>query len=175
MSIDLGDAVPADLPALVEIQNQAVRETTASWSYQPVDLEGRIAWLGEKQARGHPVIVARRGSEVLGYAYYGPFRAFDGYLHTVENSVYVRPDLQRQGVGARLLEALIVRATGCGLHAMVAAIEAGNAPSIRLHARAGFAEVGRLPQVGAKFGRWLDLVLMQRMLNDAERPPGQGM
>jgi len=172
MSIELGDAAEADLPALVEIQNHAVRETTASWSYQSVDIEGRKAWLAEKAAKGHPVIVARRGGEVLGYAYYGPYRPWDGYLHTVENSVYVRTDVHRQGVGARLLDALIARAKAADLHVMVAAIEAGNAPSIQLHAKAGFTEVGRLPQVGAKFGRWLDLVLMQRMLNDAANPPG---
>jgi L-amino acid N-acyltransferase YncA len=172
MSIELADLTGADLPAVVEIQNQAVRETTASWSYQTVDLENRKAWLAEKAAKGHPVIVARRGAEVLGYAYYGPYRSADGYLHTVENSVYVRADQHRQGVGARLLDALIERARANGLHAMVAAIEAGNAPSIQLHAKAGFTEVGRQPQVGAKFGRWLDLVLMQRVLSEAEAPPG---
>ncbi|MBV9510145.1 MAG: N-acetyltransferase [Caulobacteraceae bacterium] len=153
------------------ILNQAMRETTASWNEREVDLEERFAWLAEKRIRGYPVLVARRDGSVLGYATFGPFRSFDGYRRTVENSVYVRPELHRQGVGRRLLEALIARARAQRLHRMVAGIEAGNAASIALHASLGFTETGRLPEVGAKFGRWLDLVLMQLALDEAERPP----
>ena len=171
MSIEIGDATEGDLPAILAIQNQAVAETTASWSYQIVDLDNRKAWFAEKLAKGHPVFAARRDGELIGYAYYGPYRVFDGYLHTVENSVYVRTDIHRQGVGRRLLDALIDHARAKGLHAMVAAIEAGNTASISLHEKAGFVEVGRLPQVGAKFGRWLDLVLLQLTLNDEPKPP----
>jgi phosphinothricin acetyltransferase len=164
-------ATEDDLPAILAIQNKVVAETTASWSYHQVDLDNRKAWLADKASKGHPVLAAKRDGELLGYAYYGPYRPFDGYLHTVENSVYVRDDSHRQGVGRTLLAALIDHARAKGLHAMVAAIEAGNAPSIELHARAGFVEVGRMPQIGAKFGRWLDLVLLQLTLNDDPRPP----
>lgn len=169
--IEIHDAREADLPAILAIHNQAVRETTASWNEHEVDLEDHRVWLAEKRGKGHPVLVARRGGEVLGYASYGPFRLFDGYRHTVEQSVYVRADSHRQGVGRLLLAALIERARAAGLHLMIAAIEAENTSSIALHAVLGFRETGRLPQAGAKFGRWLDLVLMQRELNEAERPP----
>ena len=170
MSIDIDDALDADLAAILEIHNHAVSATTASWSYRTVDLDDRKAWLAGKRADGFPVLAAKLDGEVAGYASYGAFRAWDGYLHTVESSVYVRPDFHRQGVGGRLLSGLIERARNQHLHVMVAAIGAENAPSITLHARLGFREVGRLPQIGAKFGRWLDLVLMQLILDAAPEP-----
>jgi phosphinothricin acetyltransferase len=170
--MEIDDADETDLPDLVDILNQAVRETTASWSYVEVDLAERRAWLADKAAKGLPVLVAREADgQVAGYASYGPFRPWSGYLHTVENSVYVRPDRHRRGIGRALMAALIARAGAAGLHVMVAAIEAGNAPSIRLHQEFGFRETARMPQVGAKFGRWLDLVLMQLVLDVAARPP----
>jgi phosphinothricin acetyltransferase len=168
--IEIGDARDADLPAIMAIHNHAVRETTAAWSYHEVDLDNRRAWLAEKRAADFPVLVALRGGVVLGYGTYGPFRAWDGYRLTVEDSVYVRPDVQRQGVGRRLLAGLVERARRRGLHVMIGAIEAGNLASIQLHAGSGFRETGRLPQVGAKFGRWLDLVLMQLDLDDESEP-----
>ena len=171
MSVEISEATDADLAAIQAIHNQAVAETTASWSYRVVDLDDRKAWFAEKRSRGHPILAARRGGELIGYAYYGPFRAYDGYLHTVEDSVYVRRDSQSRGVGRMLLAELINHARRRRLHAMIGAIEAGNAASISLHEKAGFTEVGRLPQVGAKFGRWLDLVLLQLTLNDDPRPP----
>jgi L-amino acid N-acyltransferase YncA len=177
MMIDIEDATEADLPAMLAINNLAVVETTASWNHKPADLASRQNWFAGTAAKGDPVLVARRrreggGGEVVGYAYWGPFRPSDGYLHTVENSVYVRKDCQGQGVGRLLMVALIERARAHGLHAIVAGIGAENTGSIALHARLGFIEYGRMPQVGAKFGRWLDLVLMQLMLNEDERPPG---
>ena len=168
--IEIGHAGEADLPAIMAIYNHAVRETTAAWSYGEVDLESRKAWLAEKRAAGFPVLAARRGVEVVGFASYGPFRAWDGYRLTVESSIYVRTDAHRQGVGRRLLASLIEEARRQGLHVMVAAIEAENQASMALHAELGFSETGRMPEVGAKFGRWLDLVLMQRRLDEAERP-----
>jgi len=109
---------------------------------------------------------------VAGYAYYGPYRPSDGYLYTVENSVYVRADLHGQGIGSLLMIELIDRARAKGLHVIVAGIGAENTGSIALHAKLGFVEYGRMPQVGAKFGRWMDLVLMQLMLNEEATPPG---
>jgi phosphinothricin acetyltransferase len=90
----------------------------------------------------------------------------------VETTVYVRPDAHRRGLGAGLMQALIERARAQGLHAMIAAVDAQNPASIRLHERLGFQIVGRMPEVGAKFGRWLDLVLLQLRLDQAASPPG---
>lgn len=154
----------ADLPAILAIYNDAVENTTAIWNETISDLEGRRTWWRERTARGFPILVAEAGGEVVGYGTYGDFRVYQGYRFTVENSVYVRKEMRRKGIAAALLAALIDAAEGQGLHVMVAGIEAGNTASIRLHERFGFREVARMPETGFKFGRWLDLVLMQKML-----------
>jgi len=173
MSIEIGEATEADLPAILAINNLAVAETTASWNYAPASLESRKTWFAGMTARADPVLVARRGGEVVGYAYWGPYRPADGYLYTVENSVYVRKDQHGRGVGRLLMLELIERARAKGLHAIVAGIGAENTGSIAFHARLGFVEYARMPEVGAKFGRWMDLVLMQLMLNEEPKPPGE--
>lgn len=160
----LTPATARDLPAILAIYNHAVRHTAAIWSDTPATLPERQTWLATKQERGFPVLVARENEAVLGFASYGDFRPFPGYARTVEHSVYVDPAHHRQGVGKALLLAVIDHATAAGHHAMVAAIDADNQGSIALHHALGFAQVGRLPEVGRKFDRWLDLVLMQRML-----------
>ncbi len=156
------DATPADLPRILAITNQAIAETTALWTIAPATLETRGAWMAERRSAGLPVLVAEAGGVVAGFGSFGPFRPFDGYLHTVEHSLYVDPAWQGRGLGRALLAALMARAQATGKHAMVGGIEAGNAASIRLHQRAGFAECGTLPEVGRKFDRWLDLTFMVR-------------
>jgi phosphinothricin acetyltransferase len=158
------DATEADLPRILAITNDAILHSTAVWHLVPETLETRHAWFAARRARGFPVLVAEQDGAVAGFASYGDFRPFAGYAATVENSLYVDPAAQRRGVGLALLQGLVAHATAAGLHTMVAAIEAGNAASIALHARLGFTQVGRMPEVGRKFDRWLDLVLMQRML-----------
>lgn len=158
------DATEADLPAILAITNDAIRTTTANWNIRPTTLEARAAWFAERRAAGFPVLVAEDAGGVRGFASYGPFRAFDGYALTVEHGLYVARDAQRRGHGAGLLGGLIARAEAAGLHVMVAGIEAGNTASLTLHARFGFVRVGLMPEVGRKFDRWLDLVLMQRIL-----------
>ncbi|VXC19386.1 putative acyltransferase with acyl-CoA N-acyltransferase domain [Pseudomonas sp. 8Z] len=165
MSYSIQDASEADLPGILAIYNDAVEFTTAIWNEILVDLANRRAWLAERTAAGFPVLVARDAAgEVLGYATYGAWRPHDGYKHTVEHSVYVRADQRGQGLGALLMQALLERARAARLHVMVAAIESENAASIRLHQRAGFVTSGQMPQVGRKFGRWLDLTFMQLIL-----------
>jgi phosphinothricin acetyltransferase len=159
------DATDADLPQILAITNAAIVETTAVWNNTLATLEARGAWMRDRQARGFPVLVADDDGVVLGFASFGDFRPFEGYLHTVEHSIYVATSAHRRGVGSALLAALVERATALGKHVIVGGIEAGNTASLALHARAGFVETGRLPEVGQKFGRWLDLVFMQKMLN----------
>jgi phosphinothricin acetyltransferase len=171
MTYQIRDARPADLPALRDIYNDAVLNTTAIWNEQAVDLDNRQAWLDGRQAQGYPVLVIEGQGHVLGYASFGDWRPFDGFRHTVEHSVYVRSDQRGHGLGPRLMAALMERARACGKHVMVAAIESGNAASIRLHERAGFVVTGQMPQVGVKFGRWLDLTFMQLILNPGAPAP----
>ncbi|MFF3026580.1 GNAT family N-acetyltransferase [Microbacterium sp. NPDC057944] len=164
------DAEIADLETIAEIYNDAVRNTTAIWNETVVDVDDRAVWLAERLRAGFPVIVASDETGVLGYASFGSWRAFDGYRHTVEHSVYVRGDQRGRGIGKTLMVELIARARALGKHVMIAAVESGNVGSIALHERLGFVETGRLPQVGAKFGRWLDLTFLQLTLDDSSAP-----
>lgn len=163
--MDIREAHAGDIPGILAIYNDAVANTTAIWNDALVDLENRRAWLGDKQLSGYPVLVAAAGDgAVLGYAAFDNWRAWDGYRHTVEHSVYVRQDARGRGVGKALMIALIRRAEAMGKHVMVAGIDAQNEASIHLHKQLGFEEAGLLKEVGTKFGRWLDLVFMQLTL-----------
>jgi phosphinothricin acetyltransferase len=164
MSIAVRDATEADLPAILAIYNDAVVDTTAIWNDSLADLANRRAWRNARLKQGYPVLVADEGGRVLGYASFGDFRAFDGYRFTVENSVYVDKAARGRGIASALLVPLIDRARAMGKHVMVAGIAADNDVSLRLHARLGFVETARMPEVGRKFGRWLDLVFMQLRL-----------
>ena len=159
------DAVPSDAADLLAIHNEAVRDTTAIWDETEVDLAERSAWLEARLAAGFPVLVAEVDGAVVGYSSYGPWRPKSGYRHTIEDSLYVRSSHQGQGLASGLFDALIARAREARLHRMVAMIESTNTLSIELHARRGFRDVGQLTQVGQKFGRWLDLTIMQLDLN----------
>lgn len=170
------DAETGDIEGIVAIYNDAVRTTTAIWNESVTDAAGRAAWLADRRAAGYPVLVAVEegpdgGPTVLGYATFGDWRAWDGYRHTVEHSVYVHGDSRGRGVGGALLHALIGRARDMGKHVMVAGVEAGNTASMALHGKFGFTEVGVLREVGCKFGRWLDLAFLQLTLDARETPP----
>ncbi|MFI5408792.1 GNAT family N-acetyltransferase [Kaistia sp. UC242_56] len=158
-------ATEADLPAILAIYNDAVVNTAAIWNDDIVDLDNRIAWFRTRTGQGFPVLVAVEGDRVLGYASYGDFRAFQGYRFTVENSIYVAGDARGKGAGSALLAALVDAARAQGKHMMVAGIEAGNDVSLRLHAKQGFVETARMPELGFKFGRYLDLVFLQKTLD----------
>ena len=164
------DATPEDAEAIAAIYNDAVLHSTAIWNDALVDAANRIAWIVARQEAGLPVLVLEEAGEVTGYASYGPFRPQDGYRETVEHSVYIRSDLRGGGRGRGLMTQLIGYARAQGQHVMVAAVDASNTASIALHRSLGFEDVGRMPQVGQKFGRWLDLALLQLVL-DARTAP----
>ena len=162
--MDIRNATEADLPAILAITNDAILHTTSSWNVGPTTLEARRQWLGERQASGLPVLVGVIDGDVAGFGSYGSFRAWDGYRLTVEHSIYVDAASRRRGIGRLLLASLIEHATEAGMHVMIGAISADNEVSIALHEQFGFTVGGRLTEVGRKFDRWLDLVLMQKML-----------
>lgn len=166
-------ATEQDCPAIAAIYNHAVLHTAAIWNDKTVDDANRIDWLHQRRASGYPVLVMDDSSTAIGYASFGDWRAFDGFRHTVEHSVYVHPQHQGKGVGRLLLTQLIAEARALGKHVMVAGIEAQNATSIDLHQALGFSVTGQMPQVGTKFGRWLDLTFMQLQL-DARSEPDNG-
>ncbi|MCU1479910.1 MAG: L-amino acid N-acyltransferase [Subtercola sp.] len=178
------EATDADLPQLLAIHNYNIEHSTAIWTDTLATIGERQAWLDAHRTPGQLALVATEGlgaaavadegavagevalaDEVVGYATYGPWRAKEGYRHTVENSVYVRHDRTGQGFGEALMVELIARASEASFHVMIAAIEAGNAGSIRLHERLGFEDCGVIQQVGYKFERWLDLKHMRLQLD----------
>jgi phosphinothricin acetyltransferase len=162
MTID--DAREEDLPAMLAIYNEVIANSTAVFSEMPVTLDDRVSWFHARTQLGYPILVARDPSGVAGYATFGDFRTWPGYRFTVEHSVHVRVDARGRGTGFQLVSALIPRAQALGKHVMIGGIDAANAASIRMHERLGFERTGHMKQVGWKFGRWLDLVFMQRML-----------
>ena len=170
MPLIVRDATLEDAADILAIYNFAAINTTAVWTDGPTDLASRRDWMTARQQAGYPVLVAMKGRDVVGFASFGDFRPFPGYRHTVENSVYVDERHHRAGIGRSLVAALIERATSLNKHAMIAGIDAANAGSIGLHASLGFTEVARMPEVGCKFGRWLDLVFMQKQLASDVRP-----
>ena len=165
------NATEADLPGILAIYNEAIRTSSAVYTEQEATLDDRRAWLAARTAQGYPVLVAEDplDGSVLGYATFGDFRPWPGYRRTVEHSVYVRADARGRGLGAALVKPLFGIAATLGKHVIVAGIDAANPASIRLHERLGFERVGTLREVGTKFGRWLDLVFMQRFLDAAQQ------
>jgi phosphinothricin acetyltransferase len=159
----------ADALAIASILDALMATTTIEWADRPHTREDMRAWFVEHET----VLVADDGGDVVGVAAYGWFRDVrqrPGYRYTVESTVHVREDRWRSGVGKSLMEQLVHVARNAGKHAMIAAIDSDNEASIRLHERLGFREVGRLPEVGTKFGRWLDLVLLELRLDDRRGP-----
>jgi len=163
-------ATTADAQGLAEIYNHAVENTVAILNETLVDAENRAAWVAQRQGDGFPVLVAEEDGRVIGYASYGPWRPFHGFRETVEHSVYVRDGQRGKGLGRQLMRALIDQAKSDGLHMMVAAVTAGNDASIRLHEALGFEVTARMPQVGQKFGDWLELIFLQLRLDDRPSP-----
>jgi len=156
-------ATESDLPAINAIYNYYVPISTTTYDLEPMSMDERRRWFAGR-ASLHPVTVACRGDEVVGWGSLHTFRNKPGYRLTVENSVYVHPDRQRMGVGSAILADQIERARRLGLHTIVAGIDAEQTASIALHAKHGFREVGNFPEVGRKFDRWLDAIFMQLIL-----------
>ncbi|MEM9705483.1 MAG: N-acetyltransferase family protein [Pseudomonadota bacterium] len=165
MDYEIRAARATDIPMVRDIFNEIVATSTAIFQETPATLEDRQAWFQQKQAQAEPMLVASNAAgEVFGFATYGTFRDRPCYRFTVEHTVHVAASARGQGVGAALLEEVIAQAREAKLHVMIAGVDAANEGGIRFHKAHGFEEVGHLRQVGFKFGRWLDLVFMQRIL-----------
>ncbi|MGL4608259.1 MAG: GNAT family N-acetyltransferase [Trueperaceae bacterium] len=154
-----------DLQSITEIYNDAILNTTAVYSYEPITLESRSVWLEDKAKQNFPVFVAEKSGQLLGFSSYGSFRAWPAYLYSVENSIYVHPNYRGQGIGTLLMPPLLEAARKQKMHTMIAGIDASNEVSLKLHQGFGFEKVAHFKQVGFKFNRWLDLVFMQLMLH----------
>src|SRR6266853_1328862 len=160
-------ATAADLSAITEIYQHAVLYGTATFELLPPDLTEMTRRFGVLMDGGFPYFVALLEGRVVGYAYAGAYRPRPAYRFTVENSVYLQPAIHRQGIGLRLLQRLIAESEARGYRQMIAVIgDSANAGSIGVHTKCGFQMIGTHPNVGLKFGRWLDTVMMQLALGD---------
>ncbi|MFM2363123.1 MAG: hypothetical protein RLZZ316_2025 [Bacteroidota bacterium] len=162
--ITIRQATAADLPAILEIYNDVIVNTTAVYDYNPHTIAMRQQWFETKQQQGFPVFVAEEAGEILGFSSIGPFRAWAAYQYTVENSIYVAAAARGRGIAKLLMPPLIEAARQLKLHTMVAGIDASNEASIALHKKFGFTEVAYFKEVGYKFNRWLDLKFLQLIL-----------
>jgi L-amino acid N-acyltransferase YncA len=172
-SVDIRPAGPGDVAAITRIYGEAVANGTASFEIEPPPEAEMARRLEALMAKNFPYVVAARAGVVAGYAYAGPYQTRPAYRWSVEDSVYVAPEFQRQGLGRLLLAHLVADAEARGFRQMIAVIgDSANAGSIELHAAAGFRRIGAVQSVGFKHGRWLDCVLMQRPLGrgDATAP-----
>lgn len=173
----LRPASPADIPAITAIYAHAVRHGTASFELEPPDETEMTRRMRALLDGGFPYLIAEAAGRVVGYAYAGAYRPRPAYRFSIEDSVYVDPAAHGRGYGRLLLDALIAEATAGGFRQMVAVIgDSAQAASIALHRAAGFRRIGAVENVGFKFGRWLDTVLMQRPLGEGAEtapPPGR--
>ena len=169
-------AAAADLPAITDIYEHAVLYGTATFELIPPDLAEMTRRFGVLMEGGFPYFVAALDGRVIGYAYAGAYRPRPAYRFTVENSVYLEPAIHRRGIGLQLLERLITECEARGYRQMIAVIgDSDNAGSISVHTKCGFQMIGTHPNVGFKFGRWLDTVMMQRALGEgASTLPADG-
>jgi L-amino acid N-acyltransferase YncA len=168
--VEIRAAVAADLSAITEIYEHAVRFGTATFELEPPDRAEMTRRFESLVNGGFPYLVAAQDGGPVGYAYAGPYRPRPAYRFTVENSVYLAPSVQHRGIGTALLRRLIAEAEARGYRQMIAVIgDSANAGSIGVHSKTGFGMIGTHPNVGFKFGRWLDTVMMQRALGDGGR------
>jgi L-amino acid N-acyltransferase YncA len=163
--VTIRPATPADIPTITRIYAHAVRNGTATFELEPPD-EAEMTRRMTALLDGHfPYLAAEIGGMLAGYAYAGLYRTRPAYRFTVEDSIYVDPDAQRRGVGRALLKRLIEECERQGFRQIIAVIgDSAQSASIEVHRALGFRHVGNLENVGFKFGRWLDTVLMQRDL-----------
>ncbi|MDP9083768.1 MAG: N-acetyltransferase family protein [Pseudomonadota bacterium] len=173
MGCVIEDASAADLPQILAIYNEVIRNSTAVYFEEEFTLARGQAWLQNKRDSDFPMIVARDASGVSGFGTFGEFRAWPCYRNSVEHSVYIDAERRGQGVGRALVVELMARAAASSKHVMIAGIDAENAVSIRMHQSLGFTKVGHFQEVGFKFGRWLDLIFMQCIMTPTLESPSK--
>ena len=167
-SLEIRPTTAADLPSITAIYEHAVLHGTATFELIPPDLAEMTRRFAVLMEGGFPYFTAALDGRVVGYAYAGAYRPRPAYRFTVENSVYLDPAIHRRGIGLQLMVRLIAESEARGYRQMIAVIgDSANAGSIGVHRKCGFDMIGTHPNVGFKFGRWLDTVMMQRALGEA--------
>lgn len=175
MELTIRPVSPDDVPAIHAIYSESVLTYTASWELTPPTIEEMHGRMQAVVDQGYPYFVGLLEQKLVGYTYASAYRPRPGYRFTVENSIYVDPHYRQRGIARQLMSALIDACTQKGFRQMIAVIgDSDNLASITLHHGLGFERVGILPNIGYKFGRWLDGVLMQRTLGDGANTLPEG-
>ncbi|MDR4172373.1 GNAT family N-acetyltransferase [Bacillus nitratireducens] len=164
------EAMKKDVTFILDIYNDAILNSTAVYAYKPVTLENRIDWYEQKKADGYPILVYELDNKVVGFATFGPFRAWPAYKYSVEHSVYIDREYRKNGIGSSLMEELITIAKEREYMTLIAGIDAENEKSIALHKNFGFVYSGIIKKAGYKFNGWLDLAFYQLELNGPGNP-----
>ena len=159
--MQIRDAIEADFEQITAIYNDVLTHSTAIYSDQPATLDNRVAWWRARLEQQYPVFVASDDGRICGFGSFGDFRSWPGYRFTVEGTVHVESGSRGQGAGSLLLKALIAQARLAGKHSMIAGVDSENTASLHFLERFGFQRVGYLPEIGYKFERFLNLVLLQ--------------
>ncbi|MFJ7648307.1 GNAT family N-acetyltransferase [Lysinibacillus sp. NPDC097279] len=164
------EATPNDLMDILSIYNDAIVHTTAVYTYKPQTLENRQSWYDQKMQEGNPILVYELEKKVVGFATFGPFRAWPAYKYSIEHSIYVDKNYRKKGIGTTLLTELIAIATEREYMTLIAGIDAQNEKSIDMHKNFGFVYSGTIKKAGFKFNRWLDLDFYQLELQGPKNP-----
>jgi phosphinothricin acetyltransferase len=164
------EASKKDLLDILEIYNEAILNTTASYDYKAHTLDDRIQWYEKKKQDGYPLLVFEENNKVVAFASFGPFRAWPAYKYTIEHSVYVHKDYRNKGIGMNLMKEIIRIANEREYQTLVAGIDASNESSIKIHEKLGFELAGIIKKAGFKFGKWLDLAFYQLELTGPKMP-----
>ena len=162
--MQIREAVETDFEPITAIYNEVLTNSTAIYNDRPATLDERLAWWKARREQGYPVLVAADGFVVTGFASFGDFRSWPGYRFTVEGTIHIHSSSRGRGIGTALLKELVAHAKACGKHTMIAGVDSGNQGSLRFLQRFGFEQVAHLHEVGYKFDRFLDLVLLQYWL-----------
>lgn len=163
-------ATSEDLLDILKIYNDAILHTTAVYAYEPQTLENRQAWYEQKMQEGYPILVCEQDHRVVGFATFGPFRAWPAYQYSIEHSVYVDAASRKQGIGTALVKEIIAIAKEREYMTLIAGIDAENEKSIAMHKNFGFVHSGTIRKAGFKFNKWLDLAFYQLELNGPKNP-----
>jgi L-amino acid N-acyltransferase YncA len=159
-----------DLKDILEIYNDAIINTTAVYDYKPHTLEDRKKWYKQKMDEGYPILVCEQDKRIVGFATFGPFRAWPAYKYSIEHSIYVNRECRKKGIGTSLLKELIDIANEREYMTLIAGIDATNQKSIAMHKKFGFVHSGTIKNAGFKFNKWLDLAFYQLNLNGPKKP-----
>ncbi|WP_374431531.1 N-acetyltransferase family protein [Tabrizicola sp.] len=157
-------AAPADAPALAALLNHWIESTAVTFNPVPKTVDDILGMIAAKAAAGHAFLVAVEGETLLGQASYGQFRAGEGYRTCMEHSISLTPAAKGKGIGRALMAAIEDHARAAGAHQMIAGVSGENADGRNFHERMGYRHIATIPEAGFKFGRFMDLVLMQKFL-----------